>query len=632
MTFNDISMKMLKANFRRYKLYFLCNMFSIALFYSFSGIFTNKYFMDISIVDSMISSNIYAPSAFVGIFLVLFIPYSYNEFLRNRKQEYGILMILGMSEREVLTNMLLESCIIAGISLISGLILGTIISFVFYFVIHEVIGISALQWYFNVDSYKFTAMLYGATIFVTLVTGILAFMKTQLIDLIKERFRAEKKGKSLKGIFIVGVVFVIVSVLIMIIAYGDSTEDMWLLSLAIMFAGISMIITHVESIEQYLVRMIPNYIKRHMIELSFVRHHHKSRSRISIIAAWMIGFSIFFGEFSIVSYHSLMNNSASYSPYDLVYSKIFGKNQVEDSEIESLLNQSGVKVKTVKEVEYLRDKAFNLLPVSEVNKEFNCHYQISKGQFLMLFQYDLNDGYEHKMDIPQMVPFNCGSEKIILKSAGSDVRILFNRNPTIADNTLILNDEDYSEISSKSHDFWSGTVKLYSFDGWKDSGKGIENVQKYLLEKNGVEPAEQKYYKPSSRIETYATAKQSAEFLMFIMFFIVVLFCSTSYVMVHFKIKAEVEGEQRLLSSLHRIGVTEEEMLEMIQHKNIYYYMPQAITGVFIGAFYSYTVNEIYGYGWRAAGYSLLMGMILVVLQLVVIRGYSRRELFSFGI
>jgi len=54
------------------------------------------------------------------------------------------------------------------------------------------------------------------------------------------------------------------------------------------------------------------------------------------------------------------------------------------------------------------------------------------------------------------------------------------------------------------------------------------------------------------------------------MFFIVVLFYGASNVMIHFKIKAEAEEEQRMLSSLNRIGVTSKEMLGMIRHKNIY--------------------------------------------------------------
>ena len=209
-----ISHENVTANLRRYGSTF-CNVFSVALFYIFSAIFTNKSFMNVRIVDSVISSNIYAPSVFVGIFLVLFVPYSNNAFLRKRKYEYGVLMTLGMSEREVLRNMFLESLVIAGLSLISGLVLGTIISFAFYFIIQHAIGISALRWHFNVDSYKVTSILYCMTVLLTLVTGMAGFIKMQLIDLIKENFRPEGKRKPRPGIFMAGVYLYSVSVLVM---------------------------------------------------------------------------------------------------------------------------------------------------------------------------------------------------------------------------------------------------------------------------------------------------------------------------------------------------------------------------------------------------------------------------------
>lgn len=633
MTFYDISMKMLTANFRRYRLYFLCNVFSVALFYSFAAILTNKSFMNIRIVDSAISGNIYAPSVFVGIFLVLFVPYSNNAFLRKRKYEYGVLMTLGMSEREVLKNMILESLVIAGLSLISGLVLGTVISFAFYFIIQHVIGISALRWHFNADSYKVTAVLYCLTVLLTLVTGIAGFIKTQLIDLMKESFRAEGKRKSQPGIFMAGVVFVIVSVLVMVIGYEYGNTDMWFVSLGLMFAGLCMIITQVEIVERFIAKIFPDYMKKHIMELSFVRQHHKSRSRIGIIAAWLIGFSVFFAGLSAVLYPGLIHNAMTYSPYDLAYSRIFGMNNVEDNEIEGLLNETGVSVKAVKQVDYLRGRAFNLLPVSEVNKEFNCDYKISEGKFMTVFQFDMNDGYGHELDAPETVGIDCGDEKMELQSAGYDVRTLFNGNPTFADKTLILNDADYHKIASQSREFWAGIMKLYYFDDWRDSGKGIAAVQKYLMEKNHVDETEQHvYYRASSRIEAYTTAKQSAEFLMFLMFFVVVLFCGASDVMVHFKIKAEWEEEKRMLSGLYRIGVTSEEMLGMLRHKNMYYYMPQVMTGLLIGVIYNYTANEFYGYGWMAAGYSLLVGMVFMALQFIVVIKYSRRELISFDI
>lgn len=627
MTFNDISRKMLTANFRRYRLYFLCNVFSIVLFYSFAAIFTNKAFMNVKIVDSMISSNIYAPSIFVGVFLVLFI----HAFMKNRKYEYGILMTLGMSETEVLANILLENCIIAGMSLVSGLILGTLISFAFYFIIQHVIGISGIRWYFNADSYKWTVILYSVTVMFSLMVGVLDFMKMQVVDLIKEKFRAEKKKKSMPGLFAAGVVFVAVSFLIMIMAYANGASQIWLLiGFVIMFAGFFEVITNLTDLEQYLVKTIPGY-RGHFLGLSFIRQHDKSRSRISVIITWLIGFSIFFAGFSVVMYPAMTQNAIRYSPYDLVYSQIFGKNQVEVSKIESLLTQNGVSVKTVKQLEYLRNSAFNLLPVTEVNKEFDCDYQIPVGKFLTVLQYDIKDGYKHDLTSPVRVGFNCGNEEINLQSVGSDIRILFNRNPAFADKTLVLNDADYSKLASGCDGYWTGNMNLYSLINWRDSGKGIDAVQKYLLENNQVEQSQQKYYKASSRIEVFTSAKQSAEFLIFLMFFVVVLFCGASNVMIHFKIKAESEEEQRMLSGLYRIGVTTEEMLGMIRYKNMYYYMPQIIIGLFIGVFYNYTVNEFYGYGWKAAGCSLLIGLVLAILQFVGVMRYSRRELLSFG-
>ena len=91
----------------------------------------------------------------------------------------------------------------------------------------------------------------------------------------------------------------------------------------------------------------PDYIKKHIMELSFVRQHHKSRSRISIIAAWLIGFSVFFAGLSAVQYPGLIHNAMTYSPYDLAYSRILGMNNVENNEIEGLLNKAGVSVKAV---------------------------------------------------------------------------------------------------------------------------------------------------------------------------------------------------------------------------------------------------------------------------------------------
>ena len=153
------------------------------------------------------------------------------------------------------------------------------------------------------------------------------------------------------------------------------------------------------------------------------------------------------------------------------------------------------------------------------------------------------------------------------------------------------------------------------------------------MQKNNVDKSTQKhYYSASSKIETYTTEKKSAEFMIFLMSFIGILFCGTADIMIHFKIKSESEEEQRMLSGLYRIGVTPEEMFKMIHHKNMYYYMPQAAIGLFAGTFCSYMANGFYGCELKTSCYSFFFGTILAGIQLVVVRIYSKKELLSFDI
>ena len=51
MTYFDISKKMLRANFSRFRLYFLCSFFALTLFFSFAVLFTNQAFMGGTAVD-----------------------------------------------------------------------------------------------------------------------------------------------------------------------------------------------------------------------------------------------------------------------------------------------------------------------------------------------------------------------------------------------------------------------------------------------------------------------------------------------------------------------------------------------------------------------------------------------------
>lgn len=141
MDFSYIALKMFKAEIKKYKVFIFCNLLEIAILYGFISIVLNSEFMNSNIVDPMISSNIYAPTFMVMIFTAIFIPYAQNVFIKSRQKDYGILLTIGMSENETIKWILIENCILCAISLVGGLILGTLLSIFFLVFIHYEIGI-----------------------------------------------------------------------------------------------------------------------------------------------------------------------------------------------------------------------------------------------------------------------------------------------------------------------------------------------------------------------------------------------------------------------------------------------------------------------------------------------------------
>lgn len=131
MTFSEIAYKMFKKDAKKYRLFILCNVAAIAVLYSFISIVLNKQFMNSSIVDPMISSNIYAPTFFIVMFAGMFIPYSQSVFMKARQKDYGILLSIGMTENEVRKSVIIENLVLHAVSLVAGLMFGTILSLFF---------------------------------------------------------------------------------------------------------------------------------------------------------------------------------------------------------------------------------------------------------------------------------------------------------------------------------------------------------------------------------------------------------------------------------------------------------------------------------------------------------------------
>ena len=570
MTFFDISRKMLKVGFHKYRLYFLCNLSAAALFCCFAVISTNRTFMNGSIVNSSISNNIYLPFFLSAVFLIFFLPVSCQAFLASRKQEYGVMFSLGMSRKEAFENLLFENVLISVLALAIALVAGTVLSFLFFAVIIYAIDVHGVQWQFCPEAYKLTTVLYTVVVAVSFILNAGRLMLDKIGTLMKAQYRAEKIGK----------------------------------------------------IGTILCRLAPNYMTFHLVGLSFVRRHKKEWGLRYLLASLMIAVSVTLAGICLTLYPAFLQDAKSYSPYDMVYSEIYGMNQVPLQDVIHILEKNGVAVEQIIRLPYIRDDVFNYFPVTEINRDFGCDYQIQEGQFLNLFQYDLEDGYEHNIQPVSAVTIS-GDRK--LRSVGTDVKILFNQNPTFADKTLIINDSDFAKLRADTPG-GAGIANLFQFQNWEDSYAGVSGVKEYLHENNPLDENEQLYYEISSKVEKYQDAEKSGEFLLFLMAFVIGLIIMAAFLLIHSCIQTEKEENSRAVCSLRLLGMTDKEIVKCLCYKNFLRFIPPAVVGTILSFLPSYYLNESYGMGTNGILAGIVFGVILAIGIFVVIRRYSEKE------
>ena len=616
-----IFLKMVWFNRKNYLLYLLCNSFTIAFLQAFLSIGQNQSFMFSNKIDPMISSNVFAPTVLTILFMILFIPYTYEAFFKSRKQEYAVLMTLGMTEYEIIGTMMAECLMIGVLSFVCASVLGTLLSVFFFFFLRNVIGLSAMGWEFHIDTYTTSGKMYAVVIAIILLLNIIKLIHAQLLDLFKARYKEERKSKGNTAFLIIGLAVILSAAAIMIYNYDLGSTNVWFLSVGIAFIGLSIVFRNFDC------TFYKNRNNKWKISLSLVLQYIKSWRLISFISAFLFIVVIFFSAHCAVTFPSFADTALAYSPYDLFYVRSTQVNTMAKSEMTQIFDKYGVSITEEKTLDFLRNESFNILPSNEVNDKFGCEFKVAPGQFIQLFQYDENDGYEHDLQPVKKISVKCrdGSE-LHLELEGQENKILLNSCRSLADKTLIVNEQDYMKIKENSSEYMCETAVMYQFGDWQTSGTAIRELQESMSKQNSLSEEDQYVYTLSSKIESYETAQQSSEVLAFLLFFVDAMFFAAANISIFYKVKSELNDEKHIALNLYRVGITDKEFWNILTKKNGCYYLIPVLSAILIGVFYSYSVNSVYEYGKAGLICGLIVSCILLLVQVLIIWKVTKYE------
>lgn len=130
--YSKLALRNVKKSFRDYTIYFLTLMFGVCIFYVFNSIESQQSIMiltqsQLKILQTL-NKIISVVSVFVSVILGFLIVYANRFLIKRRKKELGIYQILGMEKGQISRILIIETVLVAILSLAVGLILGVFVS------------------------------------------------------------------------------------------------------------------------------------------------------------------------------------------------------------------------------------------------------------------------------------------------------------------------------------------------------------------------------------------------------------------------------------------------------------------------------------------------------------------------
>jgi len=591
----------------------------------------NEEFLQYIKNDISMTSVVWLAILVVSLFAVFFIIYTQTYFVKSRSKEFGLFITVGMSKWELNKLVLIENILIAVLSLIMGLISGSIFTRLFFLVTVKVSKFDKISHHFNIKSYVNTSILFLLIFVVVLLILIIFMNRLEPTEIIKEGRKGDKIVKYNPVILLLGIIFVITAILIVFYTMADSDQNIITylpLSIICALIGLYFIIGQVGSGVLHFLKKNKKIYHNHLLFNNEMHHKFNRNKGIVFSCSILIGVTIFgLGIFYAIDKISVWSVDEMY-PYNISYSEVLGINNVSTEKINNIINESKTPIVDNMKLPFLlyntksliteekdlsggynnvalvSQKELNKCVFNNVVKDF---YQDSSLKNIQLKKDEViiaNLNYNRELqDCSVDTTISLENDKNTLKFKIKDIivdKVYYLKFP-MSNYIIILNDEDYNEVKNTVDKKYIGEFSMLGFKEWRKTGDTVEKIKAELQNQNSKMPErlKEEYFKYNedfslfSNIEIYKNRVKGGNFSNFLAVFISFLFFIASSVIIYFKLYTEMEEEKVKYNKLYRIGMREEEFKNIIYNQLKVIFFSPLIFGGIVAYLYLFTSFKI---------------------------------------
>lgn len=637
---------MAKANYKKYTFYVLCNSLAVMLFFIFSTLYFNADIVQGEEADS-IKYALGIPSITLVLFTVFFISQAHGIFIKKRKSEFGLFMILGMTNRDLGKLLLLENGIIAAISITLGLLCGTLSSRLAFFLLLNYMGLSGVSYQLSADMFLSTITIF-LVVFLIAVGRTLFLLFNQDINLTLKSDRVSETIKMKNPVLgMVGVLIIISSILGVFITYtGPNGGDYLIIWTVFIFMGLYLALNQfTSSVINFIKKDDAHYYPR-MVPLSNLDYKFKQLTSTLMLVSVMIMVTVLYNTILLFTYTDEKERLMNMNPYDIAFIQSEHHNNLTEEELYAIVDQDEnpieqhITLPVYTFFEKYHDmnwgQFYHVMSDREFSKLRSTTIALEDKEFI----YYLNHEAHHNTE-GYVFGFHFPAEN---ENEGNYIHVdtIVERNLNhLSNDFVIVNQAEFERIKENREDGFESTIHLINVVHWDETAGVVDELKEIFTTANesspsisginGEESPEKFLFQVESKADAYQMNMNINGLSFFVFSFLSILFLFGSFVILYLNIFSTIDKERVKYSKLTKIGLTGHETKRMIAKELAPLFFTPVITGVVLS--FLFIVAMATDVGGVVQNPEIMVNFIVVagiyLLMQVGFYLYSRKKMVS---
>lgn len=614
MNFKKIIYKNFKSNIKKYSIYYICTIFAIMVFYLYSTIVYNEYIMEFILKNEPVIKNmIIASNIGVGVFSFFFVNYSFSSLMVTRKKEFGILILLGMSKRNIKKIIRLENSLIFLGSLIIGLLLGSIASFMIFGFLRNFLLEPNLRYAYSYKSYGTTFFLFAFIFICSIVVCNVNINKLDIENLINNEKKVEVICNNRWYLGVLGIALIFISFFMLAI---KTASNKMILAFILTMLGMFLSVFKLGDTILVLLRKNKRNYYKNLVSITGISKRLAQNKKIILITSLLSFLSIYFIGLSYSSFITSLSGIDVTQPYDLLVTDKQSVNMIDTVEIQNIMDKEDVSITDKKVLEFIQmfidapkktsdennKVQIDVVSVDNFNKIYNGKLEINKGDGVIITQRDKQE--QSKWLGSKLIKITSENAKSYSYNNSSEIWTIITNVIDKNRRMLVLNNSDYENIKSEVN---LNSITNYSMINISNSSKGKIIADKIRNENKKLDV--------NTKIESYETSKKDNLIILFTVTLTGVLFLISAGSVLYIKVYSEIDEFKNRYKKIDLIGIESNKVRMYISNElKIIFFIP-AIYGGVIG--YMYIIAQVINGGNNN---NVLINALVVIFAYIIMQ------------